>query len=84
MTEYVATKWYRAPELLVGDRQYGPKVDVWAVGCIFAELIRVRRLSRNDMTTDSTPKVLEIDNYQLRIAFNAFNVDKNLLRQFTV
>ena len=55
MTEYVATKWYRAPELLVGDRQYGPKVDVWAVGCIFAELIRVRRLSRNDMTTDSTP-----------------------------
>jgi serine/threonine protein kinase len=41
LTEYVATKWYRAPELLVGDRQYGPKVDVWATGCIFAELVRV-------------------------------------------
>ncbi len=41
MTEYVATKWYRAPELLVGDRQYGPKVDVWATGCIFSELVKV-------------------------------------------
>ena len=31
-TDYVATRWYRAPELLVGDTQYGPPVDVWAVG----------------------------------------------------
>ena len=31
-TEYVATRWYRAPELLVGDTQYGPPVDVWAIG----------------------------------------------------
>ncbi|XP_034249899.1 cyclin-dependent kinase-like 1 isoform X1 [Thrips palmi] len=39
-TDYVATRWYRAPELLVGDTQYGPPVDVWAVGCVFAELVR--------------------------------------------
>jgi serine/threonine protein kinase len=39
-TDYVATRWYRAPELLVGDTQYGPPVDVWAIGCVFAELIR--------------------------------------------
>ncbi|XP_069763895.1 cyclin-dependent kinase-like 1 [Narcine bancroftii] len=38
-TDYVATRWYRAPELLVGDTQYGPPVDVWAIGCVFAELI---------------------------------------------
>lgn len=37
-TDYVATRWYRAPELLVGDTQYGPPVDVWAIGCVFAEL----------------------------------------------
>ncbi|CAF1213259.1 unnamed protein product [Adineta steineri] len=35
---YVATRWYRAPELLVGDRQYGAAVDVWAIGCVFCEL----------------------------------------------
>ncbi|XP_063689509.1 cyclin-dependent kinase-like 4 isoform X2 [Bolinopsis microptera] len=38
-TDYVATRWYRAPELLVGDTQYGPPVDVWAVGCVFSELL---------------------------------------------
>lgn len=38
-TDYVATRWYRAPELLVGDTQYGTAVDVWAVGCVFAELL---------------------------------------------
>ena len=46
-TDYVATRWYRAPELLVGDTQYGPKVDVWALGCVFAELIRVSTLCLN-------------------------------------
>ncbi|GET91669.1 mitogen-activated protein kinase, putative [Leishmania tarentolae] len=37
-TDYVATRWYRAPELLVGDVSYGKPVDVWALGCMFAEL----------------------------------------------
>ncbi|XP_075589974.1 uncharacterized protein LOC124497731 [Dermatophagoides farinae] len=39
-TDYVATRWYRAPELLVGDTNYGPAVDVWAIGCVAAELMR--------------------------------------------
>ncbi|KAF8791023.1 cyclin-dependent kinase-like 4 isoform X1 [Argiope bruennichi] len=39
-TDYVATRWYRAPELLVGETQYGPAVDVWAIGCVTAELMR--------------------------------------------
>ncbi|KAI5234965.1 Cyclin-Dependent Kinase-Like 1 [Manis pentadactyla] len=38
-TDYVATKWYHSPELLVRDRQYGPPVDVWAIGCVFADLL---------------------------------------------
>lgn len=38
-TDYVSTRWYRAPELLVGDRNYGKTVDVWAIGCIFVELL---------------------------------------------
>ena len=45
-TDYVATRWYRAPELLVGDTQYGPKVDVWAIGCVFVELVNVRMIAR--------------------------------------
>lgn len=38
-TDYVATRWYRSPELLVGDVTYGAPVDIWAVGCVLAELI---------------------------------------------
>jgi serine/threonine protein kinase len=39
MTEYVVTRWYRSPELLVGCASYGKAVDIWSVGCIFAELL---------------------------------------------
>ena len=39
MTEYVVTRWYRAPELLLGLDQYTKSIDMWSVGCIFAELM---------------------------------------------
>lgn len=40
MTDYVATRWYRAPELLLSYKEYGPTVDIWSIGCLFAELLR--------------------------------------------
>uniref|UniRef100_A0A7S0VBZ4 Mitogen-activated protein kinase n=1 Tax=Polytomella parva TaxID=51329 RepID=A0A7S0VBZ4_9CHLO len=39
MTEYVVTRWYRAPELLLSCAGYSASIDVWSVGCIFAELL---------------------------------------------
>ena len=39
LTPAVGTRWYRAPELLLGCRRYGGAVDVWAAGCMFAELL---------------------------------------------
>ncbi|KAM7524125.1 hypothetical protein LguiA_014027 [Lonicera macranthoides] len=39
MTEYVVTRWYRAPELLLCCYNYNASIDVWSVGCIFAELL---------------------------------------------
>lgn len=44
ITNYVATRWYRAPELMVADRSYNKAVDMWAVGCILAELYGRRPL----------------------------------------
>lgn len=38
-TNQVVTRWYRCPELLFGAKQYGTGVDLWAVGCILAELL---------------------------------------------
>lgn len=39
MTEYVVTRWYRAPELLLSCDEYTSAIDMWSVGCIFAELL---------------------------------------------
>ena len=39
MTLEVVTQYYRAPELLAGCKHYGPEIDMWAVGCVFAELL---------------------------------------------
>ena len=43
-TEYVSTRWYRAPEILLTSGGYGPAVDVWAVGCMMYELLENRPL----------------------------------------
>ncbi|CAM9556858.1 unnamed protein product, partial [Chrysoparadoxa australica] len=39
LTDYVATRWYRAPELLLGSTMYTRSVDIWAIGCIMGELV---------------------------------------------
>ena len=44
----VVTLWYRAPEILLGAKHYSTPVDVWSVGCIFAEMINQRPLFPGD------------------------------------
>lgn len=39
LTNYVATRWYRPPEILLYKAQYGKSLDIWSVGCIFAEFL---------------------------------------------
>jgi serine/threonine protein kinase len=39
ITTYITTRWYRAPELLLGCNGYGKPIDMWSLGCIFAELM---------------------------------------------
>lgn len=42
LTEYVATRWYRAPEIMLNSRGYTKSIDVWSVGCILAEMLSNR------------------------------------------
>ena len=42
MTDYVATRWYRAPEILLGSMKYTKGVDMWSLGCILGEMIAGR------------------------------------------
>uniref|UniRef100_A0A914XSX4 Protein kinase domain-containing protein n=1 Tax=Panagrolaimus superbus TaxID=310955 RepID=A0A914XSX4_9BILA len=44
LTQYVMTRWYRAPELLFTFPTYDTKIDIWSAGCIFAELIMRRQI----------------------------------------
>lgn len=44
LTEYVVTRWYRAPELLLNSSDYTAAIDVWSVGCIFMELMNRKPL----------------------------------------
>ena len=39
MTDYVATRWYRAPEILLGSPHYTHGVDMWSLGCILGEVL---------------------------------------------
>lgn len=44
MTEYVATRWYRAPEIMLNSKNYGKAIDMWSVGCILAEMFNEQPL----------------------------------------
>nr|XP_043636999.1 cyclin-dependent kinase D-3-like [Erigeron canadensis] len=56
-THQVFARWYRAPELLFGAKQYGPGVDVWAAACIFAELLLRRPFLQGSSDIDQLGKI---------------------------
>ena len=60
-TSTVVTLCYRAPEILLGSREYGPAVDIWSAGCVFAELLTGNILfMRNDKEKDQIDKIFSI------------------------
>jgi serine/threonine protein kinase len=59
-TDYVGTRWYRAPECLLRDRGYSSPVDVWASGLIFAELMRGSPLFCGTSTVDQLFKIFSV------------------------
>ena len=60
MTDYVATRWYRAPELLITGGMYGPAVDYWAIGCIMGELVDGNPLFPGDNEIDQVDCIQKI------------------------
>jgi cyclin-dependent kinase 2 len=59
-THEVVTLWYRAPEILLGCKKYSTPVDVWSVGCIFAELATGKPLFTGDSEIDQIFKIFSI------------------------
>lgn len=60
MTGYVATRWYRAPEIMLNWMQYNSQVDIWSVGCIMAELLTRKTLFPGNDHIDQLTKIMQI------------------------
>ncbi|KHJ44283.1 kinase domain protein [Trichuris suis] len=60
LTPLVVTRWYRAPELLYGSRYYSAGVDIWALGCIIAELLLRAPLFPGESDLDQLRRIVEI------------------------
>lgn len=59
-TDYVATRWYRSPELLVGDPRYGKEVDIWATGCLYAEMMTGEPLFPGESDVDQLFQIVRV------------------------
>jgi serine/threonine protein kinase len=59
-TEYVSTRWYRAPEVLLRSRNYNSPMDIFAIGAILAELYRSSPLFPGASERDQINKILTI------------------------
>lgn len=62
----VVTIWYRAPELLLGSKHYTPAVDLWAVGCIFAELLSLRPIFKGEEVKMDSKKSVPFQRNQVQ------------------
>ena len=84
LTEYVSTRWYRAPELLVGAPTYTHAVDVWAIGCIFVELVTGSAIFSGDSDFEMLKMIIKMFTGseklpdELRSVFDRNNMFKNI------
>lgn len=60
VTQLVVTLWYRAPELLLGETKYNCAIDMWSIGCIFAELLNKDPLFKGRGEMDQLAKIIAL------------------------
>jgi len=60
LTEYVVTRWYRAPEVVLNAQQYDRSIDVWSVGCIMAEMFNRKPLFRGEDYSDQIRAIFKV------------------------
>lgn len=86
MTEFIATRWYRAPEVLLGSRSYGTKSDMWSLGCLIYELYSRRTLLPGENTIDQISKIVEFKGKPTANEIKTFKTEKGdeILSYFNV
>lgn len=58
LTDYVATRWYRAPEILVASKRYTKGIDMWSLGCILGEMIRGKPIFPGSSTVNQIERIV--------------------------
>ena len=59
-TEYISTRWYRAPECLLTDGYYGPEMDLWGAGCVFFEITSLYPLFPGTNEVDQVARIHKV------------------------
>jgi len=76
LTEYVATRWYRAPEIMLNSKGYTKSIDIWSVGCILAEMISNRPIFPGKHYLDQLNHILGVLGSPSREDLNCIINDK--------
>ena len=74
-------RFYRAPELLLGAREYGTEVDMWSLGCVLAELIILRPVLEGEDTGDQLASIVDILGVPSDEDLENMRVEDNMLAQ---
>ena len=82
-TEYVSTRWYRAPECILTSGSYGPPVDMWAVGCVLYELITGEPLFPGNHELDQICRIHNLLGTPSRELLAKFGQNPNTEIEFT-
>jgi mitogen-activated protein kinase 15 len=63
LTDYICTRWYRSPEILLGSRSYTTGMDLWSIGCIVGELSQGRPFLPGTSTMNQLDRILQVTGY---------------------
>nr|XP_014346981.1 PREDICTED: mitogen-activated protein kinase 15 [Latimeria chalumnae] len=91
LTEYVATRWYRAPEILLACARYTKGVDMWSIGCILGEMLLGKPLFPGTSTINQIEKIMDVvqppsqeDILSINSEYGASVIQRMMTRQRTL
>lgn len=79
LTEYISSMWYSSPEMILGSSKYSKENDIWAIGCVFAEMIGNIPIFPGTSTVNQLNRILEITGKPSKEDINSLNSDLALL-----
>lgn len=75
LTDYITTRWYRAPEVLLSWKKYSAAIDVWSVGCIFAEMLLRQPLFPGGEQEEQVMMIVDLLGYPKESELEVFEKD---------